>query len=425
MFLQYAPAGAVLPLYSYQLKALQFTPMEMAWCCSTQALAALIGPLAAGQMADRWFPAQRCITACSALCAILLWVLADLTAPAAMFVATLGFWLVMTPVFTLGTSLSFANLQRPDQDFGLVRMFGTIGWMLAGIAVGYWYFDPPWLCDMVARWRPDHPTHLRADAFRVGAILSFALCLYSLTLPSTLPTRRGTHWLAPAAAVRLLHGRPFAVYFGCVLGLYITVPFTSQVTPLLLSSHGVTEAWLPATMTIGQVFEVVSLAVLPMVLLRFGVRGTMILGLSAWLVSLCVQTIGQPVWLVISSLSLNGLYVTCFIVAGQVFVNRHAHGEIRASAQALLTVMVGAGLLVGNLLVGLVRDLVHEAFAPTFAVAAAMTVLLLAGFVAGFHEEPAAVIADADAEAEADVPTQSPVDSGVSLPQAMSQRHAH
>ena len=122
------------------------------------------------------------------------------------------------------------------------------------------------------------------------------------------------------------------------MGVCISLPFTTQVTPLLLADLGIPRPWLSPTLTLGQSTEIVSLALLPMLLLRLGVRRTMLLGLAAWALLLSLLTLGEPVWLVVTSLSLNGLCICCFIVAGQVFANGRAAADVRVSVQALLNV---------------------------------------------------------------------------------------
>src|SRR5436309_1120937 len=107
MFLQYAVQGAMWPLFTLRLQELGFTPLEMGWACASQSLAALVGPLVAGQVADRWVPAERCLGACSLVAGALLWVLAELTTPIPVFGLSLAFWLVMGPATMLGTAVSF------------------------------------------------------------------------------------------------------------------------------------------------------------------------------------------------------------------------------------------------------------------------------------------------------------------------------
>jgi hypothetical protein len=136
--------------------------------------------------------------------------------------------------------------------------------------------------------------------------------------------------------------------------------------------------------------EILTLALLPLLLLRFGVRGTMLLGLFAWALALAVLAVGEPAGLVIASLGLNGVCICCFLVAGQVFANGRARGDIRASSQALLTLVNGVGLLIGNLLVGWVRHHTGGAFVPTFATAAAVAASALLLFLFGFTDSAAA-----------------------------------
>jgi len=132
---------------------------------------------------------------------------------------------------------------------------------------------------------------------------------------------------------------------------------------------------------------VLSLGVLPLLLTRWGQRRVMLLGLVAWATALSVLTVGQPLGLVVGSLSLNGLFICCFLVAGQVFVNSRAPGDLRASAQALVSFTSGLGMLGGNLLAGWVRQQGGEPFAPTFALATGIALTALVVFSAGFRHE--------------------------------------
>jgi MFS family permease len=372
MFLMYAPLGASWPQFSLHLKALGFTPLQMAWVCATPALGMLAAPLLAGQVADRWFPANRLLVCYAFLAGCLLWILPELRSPQAVFGVSLALWLFLTPAVTLGTVVSFSHLPSPEHHFGRIRLWGTVGWVVPGWLLGLWFRDP-------ARGL--------SDIFRLAGLFTFALGAYALTLPHTPPQRRSGTWLAPLGALRLVRDRAFAVFLVCALGVYVTLPFTSQVTPLLLRELGVSQSWMGPTLTIAQSTEIISLALLSMLLLRFGLRGTMLLGLGAWMLALGVLTLGSPLGLVVSSQALNGLCICCFLVAGQVFINRKARGDIRASVQALLSFTAGLGMLLGNLLVGATRALVHEAFTPTFAVAAVITVVLVVVFFAGFRDD--------------------------------------
>jgi MFS family permease len=191
--------------------------------------------------------------------------------------------------------------------------------------------------------------------------------------------------VAPLEAVKLLRGGTFATYCACVLGACITFSFTTQTTPLLLQELGIERHWLTPTMTVAQSSEVLCLALLPGLLLRLGLRGTMLMGLMAWLCAMCVLAVGRPVELVVASLGLNGLYVTGFLIAGQVYVNSEAGVDLRASVQGLFNFVNGLGTLVGNLLAGWLRDATHGELPFTFVVGAAITAALLVVFLAGFR----------------------------------------
>src|SRR5947209_7285698 len=129
MFLAYAPVGAFWPLFSLRLKKLGFSPLEIALASATQAIGALFAPLLAGQVADRWLSAERCLALFSFLVAGLLWQMAVCTSPAGLFLVGLGFWLLMVPIMTLGNTIIFAHMPIPERQFGSVRLWGTIGWV--------------------------------------------------------------------------------------------------------------------------------------------------------------------------------------------------------------------------------------------------------------------------------------------------------
>ncbi len=397
MFLQYAVAGAWVPTFTLRLTELDFTPAQIAWACAGSALASLVAPLVAGQVADRWCAAERCVACCAAVAGALLWLLAGLTGPLAVFLTAVAFWLVMVPATTLGISVCFAHLPDPERTYGSVRLWGTVGWVVPGLLLGVWFANPAALAGVQTWLRPGGPPSELADAQRLAGLLAFALAGYALTLPHTPPVkgRKGSAaWLAPLAALGLLRHRLFAVYCVCSLGVCVAMPFTTQLTPLLLQHLGIPREWISPTLTLSQSMEIVSLGLLPLLLLRLGVRGTMALGLVSWALLMTALMIGEPAGLVVGALGLNGVCISCFLVAGQVFVNARARRDLRASSQALLTFVNGAGLLIGNLLVGWVRDQVGGAFAPTFATAAAIAAAALLVFLVG-SADPDEIPADA------------------------------
>jgi hypothetical protein len=373
MFLQYAFPGALLQLYSVHLERLGFDSFTVGVCCATQAVATLLTALLAGQAADRWFAAERCLAVCAFLAGGFMLALTVLTGFASVLAATLAFWLLAGPTILIGTSVCFRHLARPDRHFGPVRLWGTIGWMTPGWLV--------WAWGRSRGLTGDAPC---LDLFRIGSVFAFALAAYALTLPSTPPRPDNSRRSAPLAALRLLRRRPFAVYCVCTFGVYIAYPFTTQGTPLLLARLGVPAEWLGPTLTLAQVSEVTALLLLPTLLAGLGMRGTLLLGLAAGTAVFAILAAGRPRALVVGSLGINGFLIAGFIVAGQVFVNRLVGDSLRASVQALLTFVNGAAMLIGNLLVGYLRHVnqgeLPQAFTVGAAIVGGMFLLLLLGF---------------------------------------------
>jgi predicted MFS family arabinose efflux permease len=381
MALQYAFPGALLQLYSLHLSGLGFGPLAIGACCATQAVASVLTALLVGQAADRWFAPERCLAFCSAAAGVVLLLLPCFHGFVPVFALTLLFWLLANPILLLGATISFARLRRPDQEYGSVRLWGTVGWAVPG-----WLLLTASLLGL-----PLLREGGVAVLFRAGSVFAFALAGFALLLPVTPPRPVVSRHPAPLAALRLLRGRAFATHCFCTFGVCVTWPLSSQATPLLLRDIGVAPEWLCPTLSLGQLTEVIGLFVLPVLLTRFGVRGTMLVGLTAWTVALTVLAAGQPTWLVIASLGLNGVLVSGFLVGGQVYFNRQAAGDVRASAQALIYFVNGVGLLFGHLLVGWLRWSSNGELPQVFAVGAACTAVFTLVFWLGFRERPVLV----------------------------------
>jgi MFS family permease len=391
MFLMFAVVGSWLPLLTIHLDELGFNPQQIALASSTAAMAYLAASLVAGQFADRWIAAERCIAVGSLIAGALLVVLARLEEPAAFTWTCFAFWMVMVPVLTLGNALTFSHLRDAARHFGQIRLWGTVGWVASAWLVGGWLRlgQQEWWRDHFPSFGSPGPALPLDSIFYIGAGFCFILAVYALTLPHTPPKRRALGGLAPLQALGLLRHRDFAVYFFGSLVLYTTIPFSGQVAPLLLKSLGIPDQNLGPLMTISQSTEVLMLALLPTLSAKLGFRGTMLLGLTVWTVGLWILAWGQPTWLVAAATAGSGVLVACFMVTGQVFVDRRAPGHIRASAQSLLGFGYGFGLLAGHLMAGQVRTWTAPEFRPTFVTAAATALAVLLFFLAGFRRRSA------------------------------------
>jgi MFS family permease len=391
MFLQFGVLGAWLPIFGPYLNSLEIDKLDIAWIWSANALGSLLAPLPWSQIADRWLAADRCITLCAAVPGTALWVVADLREPLPLFWATFTFWMFMMPVLSLAPSLTFRHITHPERQYSRIRLWGTVGWMAAGWALTAW-FETPRLFGYGTVADP-------ADALRWGAILAWTLSIYAWTLPATPPLARAAQprsalgWLhrwidSPLQAVQLFRYPSFVLYMVCFFGCYLSWPFNLQMTSLLVQEVGVPLRWLPWVVSLAQSSEAVLLALLPHVLSRLGQKRTMTLGIGCWATALIVLSLGRPAALVVGSLVLHGFFITCFLVAGQVFVNRIARHEFRASAQGMLVLITGLGLLIGNLLVGELRERFEENYPLVFLPAAIGVTSLAILFTAGFRPPP-------------------------------------
>ena len=366
MFLQYAILGAWAPVFGPYLKTLALTNTETAWVWSTAALGSVLAPMIWGQIADRWLAAERCISLCAVIAGFMLWIAAQTTASWPLFWIFLLFWLFQMPIMSIGAALTFRHLDMPQQQFGPIRLWGTVGWMVAGWLLSVWLWQTS-----LGRLE---------DSLRAGALFAWALAIYAFTLPATppLPGRLAPiehgRWRrafdAPLQALQLFRVGAFAVYCVCLFTLYVSWSFNMQMTSLLVKGLLPDSAALPAILSLAQTTEVAMLAVLPVILDRLGQKRTMMLGISSWWLALVVLAIGGPAALVIPSLLLHGIYICCFLVAGQVFVNRIAHHHYRASAQGILVLINGLGQFVGNFLVSQLRDWTHDDYPRAFLPAA-------------------------------------------------------
>lgn len=388
MFLQFAVLGAWVPVFGPYLKSLDIAKPDQAWIFGCSALGSLLAPLPWSQIADRWLAAEKCITLCALVAGISLWVAAGVHEAVPLFWSNFAFWMFMMPVLSLAPSLTFRHLTHPERQYGRIRMWGTVGWMAAGWGLSLWFELPAWLG---VAW-PIDP----ADALRWGAVLAWTLAVYAWTLPATPPLPPAVRpasalgWLhrwidAPLQATQLFRHRAFLIYVICFFGLYVSWPFNLQMTALLVQRLGVPLPWLPWVMSLSQTTEALTLGLLPAILARLGQKPTMVVGITSFAFALIVLAIGQPAALVIGSLVLHGFFITCFLVAGQVFINRIARHEFRASAQGLLILINGLGLLLGNFIVGELRDRTNDDYPRCFLPAAVGVTALALLFVARFH----------------------------------------
>lgn len=342
MFLHYGAGGAWMPIFALYLQQdMRFSVAQVATLFAVMPVARIAAPLIGGQLADRHFALQRLLGALYLLSAVLLWLLGQGGSFYLFCLCVFCMSAVGSQLDTLSTTLAFRHLPQPERNFGPVRVWGTIGWIVPGWAL--------------TAWRQWHGVHGGVDAFHLAAGICVALAALTFALPHTPPSKTGVPW-AFLGAFRLLRDRNFLAFMGLAFVASSQMQYFAQISAPYLVGIGVSPANLPAVLTISQLSEIVAMAyLLPRALPRLGIRTCLLIGAIAWPVRCLIYALGQPLGLVLGSLALTGISFTFFSIVGQVYINRIAGSDIQASAQSLLTlVSSGLGSFLGAFLAGAV-----------------------------------------------------------------------
>lgn len=384
MALIYSVQGAWWPLLAVHLQDLGLAGRERGWIFATLALSSMATPLGAGQLADRLMPTQRLLAIIYTLGAVFLGVFAISGTGhfGTLFTLFLVYWLLTAPSYGLASSLAFRNLPRAREQFGSVRLFGTIGWMTVGWTV-------TGVLALSGHGNVGQGTH---EAFALAAIASLVFAGYCLTLPNTPPLATGVRRAIDLEAVRGLIQQPaVAVFLVVAFGVSLTTPFVYQTVPSYLQSLGLPRRWIASAMTLSQIPEILALATLPSLLRRFGYRGTLPIGIAAWVIYYAVMAAHPPLPLVILALPLNGVAIACFVVAGQMYLDSRAPSDRRASAQAFYVMVTsGVGSLLGNLLAGEIQAQQGGVSPGLFLVPGGIALTTLVAVIVAFRPAKAA-----------------------------------
>lgn len=371
MFLQYAIWGAWLPiLYPFLLGARGFTLDQVGAILAAGAVGAIFGPFIAGQIADRYFSTERFLGISHLAGAILVFFLASVEDFWIFLALSLVYGLIYAPTLALTNSLAFHHLPDRDRDFGRVRVWGTVGWIVAGILVGQWLFlqhtpaalpeDPAAAkAAMEAAWDAG-----RADAFRLSALLGLAMGLYCFTLPHTPPSRNAAVSNASFEALTEVRYQPLLTLFLLAVPISIIHQFyfvhTANFLSALQSGSAAAESFAGTInrifgvgggglMTIGQMSEIAVLALIPLVAKRLSRKTLLAIGIAAYAARMALFAYADSIWLVLLGVALHGLCFGCFIFVAFMVVDEETTPDVRASAQNLFNlVIVGIGIIVGS-----------------------------------------------------------------------------
>lgn len=370
MVLEFFIWGCWLPLiYSY-LPSLHFSPAQQAWILNAFPIAAVVGMFFSNQYADRHFAAEKFLAFSHLVGGIAILLCAFTTSFWPFFGLMLVHCLLYVPTNSIANSIAFANIKDPQKEFGLIRVGGSIGWVLAAWPFTFILVD--W--DKV---RAAHPQGLvnwlgtvlgsgltgealqRATTwtFIVAGISSLVLAAYSLTLPHTPPKKieTGADRFAWLEAFKLLK-QPFVlvlwlVTFVDAFVLYSYFNWTGTFLGANVESGGVgiKGNWIMPVMSLGQIAEMLTMVILGATLKRLGWRLTMIIGILGHAARFGIYAFAPSAVPVIVVQLIHGVCYAFFFATVYIFVDEYFPKDVRVSAQGLFNMMVlGIGALVAN-----------------------------------------------------------------------------
>ena len=345
MFIQFFIWGAWYVTGPNYLETIGFGAEDFGWTYSVGPIAGMISPFLVGMIADRFLPSQ-----------IVLGIL-HLIGTAGMYVATtfmtvenpspdtinivfFCFMLSFFPTVAIVNTVAMSNIADTEKTFPMIRVFGTIGWIAAGLTVSWLGADAT------------------IDQFYLAIGASAVMGLYSFTLPNTPPPAKGTPFSASQAigldAMSLLKDRSFFVFMIGSFLICIPLAFYYQMAARFITEAGMEKP--AAIMTLGQMSEVLFMLALPIFLKLYGIKTTLLVGMIAWVVRYAMFSFGADdgvVWMMVGGILLHGICYDFFFVTGQIYTDKIAPPEIRSQAQGMLVFFtLGLGMFIGALVAG-------------------------------------------------------------------------
>lgn len=349
MFLEFFIWGAwFVTMGTYLSKNLGATDVQTGLAYQTQSIGAIIAPFIIGLVADRFFSAQRILGVLHLLGAAALWYASQQPGFEGFYPVILIYMVLYMPTLALVNAVSFRQMADPSKEFPGVRVLGTVGWIVAGLLIGYLSWEA---------------THSLSNTYLMAAGASAVLGVFSFFLPDTPPPKGrdasvNISDLLGLDAIGLLKNRSFLVFFlGSVL-VCVPLAFYYNFTNQFLNEAGMSGA--AGKMSMGQMSEVLFLLVLPWLLARWGVKKMLLVGMGAWVIRYLMFSFGNTganYWMLVLGILLHGVCYDFFFVTGQIYTDRKAGERFKSAAQGMITLATyGVGMFIGSYISGLIVD---------------------------------------------------------------------
>lgn len=383
-FLQQFALGAwLVTAGTYMVTKFEANGTEVSVVYLSLSIGAIAASILVGYLADRVFT-PRATYVCLHVGAGTVMFLASSTASLPLFISICVAYMVLyMPTQPLATSIVFGLLENPEKQFPVIRVWGTVGWIVGGLLIG----GLGWERQQMLEW-----------TFILAGVASLLLAAGSCVLLPTMPRREGAAEkqslgaLLGLDALKMLRSKSFAVFFIASVLVSIPASFFNGFTNLWLNDIGVQGA--AGVQTLAQVSEVVFFLLMPLILGRFGIKTVMMIAMIGWVVRFAFFSYadaGTSYWMIVLGLLLHGVCFDFFFVTGQIYTDRHAPKSLRASAQALIfTGTYGVGFLIGSAAAGPIIDIFRVGsghnWTPIWLVPCIVAALTSIYFVITFRE---------------------------------------
>jgi len=325
---------------------------ETGMAFSTQSWGAIIAPFFIGLIADRYFNAEKILGVLHLIGAVLMYFMSQASSFEAFYPLVFAYMVAYMPTLALVNSVSFYQMKNPAKEFSVIRVFGTIGWIIAGLLISYFQWDSTESISLGAL----------SNTFTMVAIASLILGLFSFTLPKTPPSQSdgavSVSDILGLDALKLLKDRNFLMFFITSILICIPLAFYYQQANPFLVELGMENP--TGKMTLGQISEVLFMLLLPFFFKKFGFKKTLLVGMLAWAVRYALfayGNTGELTFMLIIGIALHGICYDFFFVSGQIYTDFKAGEKVKSAAQGLITLATyGVGMLVGFWVAGKISD---------------------------------------------------------------------
>ena len=354
MFLEFFIWGAwFVTLGTFLGTNLKASGAETAAVFSTQSWGAIIAPFIIGLIADRYFNAERILGVLHLVGAFLMYQMYQSSDLSSFYIYVFSYMVLYMPTLALVNSVAFNQMKDPEKEFSSIRVWGTIGWIVAGLSISY-----------VFHWDSVESlaSGMLKNTFLLAGIAALVLGLLSFTLPATPPKVSDEKIkigdIIGLDALKLLKDKNFAVFFISSILICIPLAFYYQNANPFLTESGLENP--TGKMAIGQISEALFLLLIPVFFSKYGFKKTILVGMLAWAIRYALFAYGnggELSFMLIIGIALHGICYDFFFVSGQIYTNSKAGDKYKSAAQGLITLATyGVGMLIGFAVAGWITD---------------------------------------------------------------------